>query len=111
MKISFPAFNVYLISFRTAIVGVMLLICSANQNFGAILDLIGGSAVTLLTFVFPPLLYLLLASDSFLCCPAERHYCFFVIFLGLFGGAVASGFAVFDMVNFNGTNLSCCLCS
>ena len=53
----------YLISFRTAIVGFMLLIGSINKNFGAILDLIGGSAVTLLTFVFPPLIYLLLTSD------------------------------------------------
>ena len=110
MKISFPAFNVYLISFRTAIVGVMLLICSANQNFGAILDLIGGSAVTLLTFVFPPLLYLLLASDSFLCCPAERHYCFAVMFVGLIGGAVASFMAMRDMVSVSDTN-SCCICS
>ena len=97
-------------SFRTAVVAIMLLICSINQNFGAILDLIGGSAVTLLTFVFPPLLYLLLASDSFLCCPAERHYCFVVMFLGLFGGAVASYIAVWDIVNVNGTN-TCCICS
>ena len=102
----------YLISFRTAIVGVMLLICSANQNFGAILDLVGGSSVTTLTFVLPPLIYLLLASNSFLCCAVERHYCYFVMLVGLIGGAVASYFAVIDIFTASGeTNPGCCLCS
>ena len=92
--------------------GLMLFICGLNQNFGAILDLVGGSAVTTLTFVLPPLIYLLLAGKSFLCCAAERHYCYFVMFVGLVGGAVASYFAVIDIFTASGaTNPGCCLCS
>jgi hypothetical protein len=34
------------------------------RSFGSILNLVGGSTVTLLTFVFPPLFYMRLADAS-----------------------------------------------
>jgi vesicular inhibitory amino acid transporter len=43
---------------------VLLFVAESIPNFGSILDLVGGSTVTLLTFVFPPTFYLLLMSHS-----------------------------------------------
>ena len=42
----------------------MLFVCASVPNFGSILDLVGGSSVTLLTFVFPTTFYLLLVKKS-----------------------------------------------
>ena len=47
-----------LVLFRTAVMAALLFLGETLPNFGAILDLIGGSTVTLLTFVFPPTFYL-----------------------------------------------------
>jgi hypothetical protein len=38
--------------------------CARTPSFGSILNLVGGSTVTLLTFVFPPLFYMRLADAS-----------------------------------------------
>jgi hypothetical protein len=38
--------------------------CARMRSFGSILNLVGGSTVTLLTFVFPPLFYMRLADAS-----------------------------------------------
>ena len=38
----------------------LLLIALSIPNFGAILNLIGATTITLLNFVFPPIFYLLL---------------------------------------------------
>jgi hypothetical protein len=39
-------------------------LCARMRSFGSILNLVGGSTVTLLTFVFPPLFYMRLADAS-----------------------------------------------
>jgi hypothetical protein len=39
-------------------------LCPRMRSFGSILNLVGGSTVTLLTFVFPPLFYMRLADAS-----------------------------------------------
>ena len=44
--------------------GILLIIALSLPNFGAILNLIGATTITLLNFVFPPLFYLLLARKS-----------------------------------------------
>ena len=42
----------------------LLFIAETVPSFGAILDLIGASTVTLLTFIFPPYFYMRLADAS-----------------------------------------------
>ena len=42
----------------------LLFIAESVPSFGAILDLVGASTVTLLTFVFPPFFYMRLSDAS-----------------------------------------------
>ena len=60
----FLDFNWKRCAFRTFSVLVLLFIAESIPNFGAILNLVGGSTVTLLTFVFPPYFYMKLVDDS-----------------------------------------------
>ena len=57
-------FNWKRCAFRTLSVGVLLFIAETVPSFGAILDLVGASTVTLLTFVFPPYFYMKLVDAS-----------------------------------------------
>ena len=50
--------------FRSLSVACLLFIAETVPSFGAILDLIGASTVTLLTFIFPPYFYMRLADAS-----------------------------------------------
>ena len=47
---------------RTAILFAVLFVAETIPHFGAVLDLVGGSTVTFLTFVAPSLFYLRLTS-------------------------------------------------
>ena len=58
------AFNWKRCAFRTSVVFFLLFIAECLPNFGSLLDLIGGSTVTLLTFVFPPFFYMRLVDSS-----------------------------------------------
>ena len=80
---------------------LILFIAETIPNFGAILGLIGGSTITLLTFVFPPTFYMLLASrnsssenERSTTTTAfkwlERFYCVALVAIGVFGGCLAS---------------------
>ena len=60
----FLDFNWKRCAFRTFSVLVLLFIAESIPNFGAILNLVGGSTVTLLTFVFPPYFYMKLVDAS-----------------------------------------------
>ena len=48
--------------FRSACMTGLLVIALSLPNFGAILDLIGATTITLLNFVFPPIFFLLLTN-------------------------------------------------
>ena len=50
--------------FRSFSVLVLLFIAESVPSFGAILELIGASTVTILTFIFPPLFYMKLVDAS-----------------------------------------------
>jgi hypothetical protein len=50
--------------FRSVSILCLLFISETLPNFGSILDLVGGSTVTLLTFVFPPFFYMRLVDMS-----------------------------------------------
>ena len=46
--------------FRSLVIATLLIIALSLPSFGAILNLIGATTITLLNFVFPPLFYLML---------------------------------------------------
>ena len=50
--------------FRISVIALMVLLALSLPDFGAILDLIGATTITLLNFVFPPMFYLLLADST-----------------------------------------------
>ena len=59
-----PHFNWKRCAFRSFSVLSLLFIAESVPSFGAILDLVGASTVTLLTFVFPPYFYMKLVDAS-----------------------------------------------
>merc|ERR1719348_877189 len=84
--------------FRSMSVLILLFIAETVPSFGSILDLVGASTVTLLTFVFPPLFYMRLCDASLSRkewiqrkLPMwERVYCWVLILVGVAGGACAT---------------------
>ena len=61
---SFSDFNWKRVALRTFSTFVLLFIAETVPSFGSILNLVGGSTVTLLTFVFPPYFYMRIADAS-----------------------------------------------
>jgi len=95
-------FNWKRCAFRTFSVLCLLFIAESVPSFGSILDLVGASTVTLLTFVFPPFFYMRL-SDASIGHPTwperkmavwERIYCWVLIALGIAGGVLATYMAL-----------------
>lgn len=92
--------------FRTLSVGVLLFIAETIPSFGAILDLVGASTVTLLTFVFPPYFYMKLVDSSLQrkdwvqrTLPMwERVYCWVLIVIGVAGGCCATAVALMNII-------------
>ncbi|KAI4470291.1 hypothetical protein MML48_1g04680 [Holotrichia oblita] len=81
---------------RTVMILVMIFVGETVTNFGKILSLVGGSTITMLTFVFPPYFYLKLCSQTSPLWP-EHHipqyieiYLWELIFLGIIGGAAST---------------------
>jgi len=95
-------FNWKRCAFRSLSVACLLFIAETVPSFGAILDLVGASTVTLLTFVFPPYFYMRLADASLgkkewveRKLPIwERIYCWALIIIGVAGGVCATVIAV-----------------
>jgi len=102
-----PHFNWKRCAFRSFSVLSLLFIAESVPSFGAILDLVGASTVTLLTFVFPPYFYIKLvdASNQNKDWPQrtlakwERVYCSILIIIGIAGGCIATGIAIKNIFN------------
>lgn len=100
-------FNIRRCIFRSASVFFLLFIAESIPSFGAILNLVGGSTVTLLTFVFPPLFYMRIADDTIGVKGVqerkipmwERIYCWFLIIVGAAGGCLATYNAILSIVD------------
>ena len=60
----FLDFNIRRILFRTFVVVVLLFIAESIPDFGNILDIVGSTAITTLTFICPPLFYMKLCDQS-----------------------------------------------
>jgi len=84
--------------FRSVSVLSLLFVAESVPSFGAILDLVGASTVTLLTFVFPPFFYMRLCDASIgkkewieRRLPLwERIYCWVLMIIGFAGGCCAT---------------------
>jgi len=91
-------FNWKRCAFRTFSVFGLLFVAETVPSFGAILDLVGSSTVTLLTFIFPPYFYMKLADasighkewDERIIPRWERIYCWCLIVLGVAGGCCST---------------------
>jgi len=100
-------FNWKRCAFRSLSVACLLFIAETVPSFGAILDLVGASTVTLLTFVFPPFFYMKLADASKdkkewveRNIPLwERVYCWALILIGIIGGCCATYTAGYNIFN------------
>jgi vesicular inhibitory amino acid transporter len=98
-------FNWKRCAFRSFSVLFLLLIAETVPSFSSILDLVGASTVTLLTFVFPPLFYMKLSDASIgrkewpqRRLPLwERVYCWILIILGIAGGICATITAIINI--------------
>eukprot|EP00088_Acartia_fossae_P052523 TRINITY_DN5935_c0_g1_i1.p1 TRINITY_DN5935_c0_g1~~TRINITY_DN5935_c0_g1_i1.p1 ORF type:complete len:461 (-),score=123.08 TRINITY_DN5935_c0_g1_i1:31-1413(-) len=101
------SFNIKRCLFRTFSVFGLLFIAETIPSFGAILNLVGGSTVTLLTFVFPPLFYMRIADATIGVKGVqekriplwERIYCWALILIGVAGGCVATYSAIVSIAD------------
>nr|WOE90273.1 amino acid transporter AVT1C-like protein [Scolopendra mutilans] len=91
--------------FRTFVVGLVIFIGESIPNFGSIMALIGGSTITLLTFVFPPLFYMRLCHQknpnwkTRKLTLHEQVYLVELILIGLLGGVMSTWSAVTSIIN------------
>ncbi|XP_053644795.1 uncharacterized protein [Cherax quadricarinatus] len=89
---------------RSVTVLLQMLICLAIPDFGLILNLIGGSLITLCTFVLPPLMYMRLIDDhsgpwKHRTMPMwERIFLVEIIIVGVIGGVCSTITAVYEIV-------------
>uniref|UniRef100_A0A6A7FQN6 Proton-coupled amino acid transporter 2-like n=1 Tax=Hirondellea gigas TaxID=1518452 RepID=A0A6A7FQN6_9CRUS len=88
---------------RSVIVWLQVLICLAIPDFSLILNLIGGSTMTICSFILPPLMYMKLASSG----PKEtrREIALWmkvaliqIVTVGAIGGAVSTLSAIVQIV-------------
>ncbi|XP_045125205.1 amino acid transporter AVT1B-like [Portunus trituberculatus] len=100
---------------RTAMVLVQMVIGLAVPNFDKILNLIGGSLITLCTFVLPPVMYMRLVEDrSDKSWPQrtiplwEKVYLIEIICVGLCGGILSTITSAYELINPTGEgDVSC----
>ena len=64
IQIFFLGFSIKRLLFRTLVVIFQLFIAESIPDFGNILDLVGSTAITTLTFICPPLFYMKLCDQS-----------------------------------------------
>ncbi|XP_069960261.1 uncharacterized protein [Cherax quadricarinatus] len=102
--IGFTDFNWRRCVVRSVTVLLQMLICLAIPDFGLILNLIGGSLITLCTFVLPPLMYMRLIDDHSgpwkhrTMAMWERIFLVEIIIVGVIGGVCSTITAVYEIV-------------
>ncbi|MPC73402.1 hypothetical protein E2C01_067730 [Portunus trituberculatus] len=112
---SLPGFGPRRVVLRTAMVLVQMVIGLAVPNFDKILNLIGGSLITLCTFVLPPVMYMRLVEDrSDKSWPQrtiplwEKVYLIEIICVGLCGGILSTITSAYELINPTGEgDVSC----
>ncbi|KAI5730633.1 hypothetical protein M8J76_015840 [Diaphorina citri] len=90
---------------RTCMIIVMIIIGETVPSFGMILSLIGGSTVTLTTFILPSYFYMKLCDQTVPGCPVReislhmRVYMYEMIGIGILGGICVSYNAIQTIIN------------
>ncbi|KAF8782323.1 uncharacterized protein LOC129963903 [Argiope bruennichi] len=89
---------------RTAIVATILIVAYTIPHFDKILNLIGGSTMTLLSFVLPPLFYLLLVKKGLTDTKSEipvyeKIFLYQIMITGCIGAITCTYFAVGDIID------------
>ncbi|CAL4084212.1 unnamed protein product, partial [Meganyctiphanes norvegica] len=105
------SFNWKRVVMRSSVVALEVLICLAIPDFGLIINLIGGSATTICTFVLPPLMYMKLCDMKgdwpTVSLPLwERIFLIEIILVGVLGGICATTSAAYAIVQ-NAFDKSC----
>ncbi|XP_037788596.1 amino acid transporter AVT1B-like [Penaeus monodon] len=106
-------FGIKRVLLRSSMVVVQMLICLAVPDFGLILNLIGGSCITLNTFIFPPLMYMKLMDQKDPNWPErtlplwERVYLIEIICVGVVGGIAATISAFIAILDPNNFGMNC----
>ncbi|KAK8378129.1 hypothetical protein O3P69_018830 [Scylla paramamosain] len=96
---------------RASVVSMQMLIGLAVPNFGKLLNLIGGSLITLCTFVLPPVMYIKLVKDkSDKTWPErsiplwEKVFLVEAIIVGVVGGVLSTITALYDVIEVSFTS-------
>ncbi|KAK6629041.1 hypothetical protein RUM43_002858 [Polyplax serrata] len=98
---------------RSGIMLMMVIVGETIPKFRNILALVGGSTITLLTFVFPPLFYMLLCRQrnpqwSERPIPLHIHvYLWELILIGIFGGTACTYSAILAIFKPDSLSLPC----
>ncbi|CAL4084210.1 unnamed protein product [Meganyctiphanes norvegica] len=105
------SFNWKRVVMRSSIVVLEVVICLAIPDFSLIINLIGGSATTICTFVLPPLMYIKLCDMKGnwpkVSLPLwERVYLIEIIIVGILGGVCATVSAAYAIIQ-NAFDKSC----
>ncbi|XP_065557239.1 uncharacterized protein LOC136025283 isoform X2 [Artemia franciscana] len=100
---------------RTLLMLLALFIAETVPRFGKILDLVGGSTISLLTFILPPLFYMRIVDQrkpewierriSII----ERIICWVMIAVGTLGGVASTVSAVISITQDSGMDVPCYL--
>ncbi|XP_023239379.1 amino acid transporter AVT1J-like isoform X1 [Centruroides sculpturatus] len=107
------SFNWKRIVLRTSVMGVVVFIAESIPHFGKILNFVGGSTVTLMTFVFPPIFYMRLCDQRHPKWPKrtislhERVYLIEVMLIGIVAGVISSYSALNDIFKPDAFTLPC----
>lgn len=99
---------------RTSVMILIVFVGESVPHFGKILNLVGGSTITLLTFVFPPLFYMRLVdmkspdvTESRQVKTFERIFLWLLVFIGISGGAAATYNSVWKIAAPDAFSLPC----
>ncbi|KAL7642163.1 UNVERIFIED_CONTAM: hypothetical protein RMT77_006723 [Armadillidium vulgare] len=105
LKVS-PNFGIGRVLVRTSLVALELIIALGIPNFNLILGLIGGSTITLCSFIAPSSMYMKLVNDN--CNPQwpqrtiptwSKVFLYEIIIIGIIGGICSTGTAVYEIIN------------
>uniref|UniRef100_T1JQJ5 Amino acid transporter transmembrane domain-containing protein n=2 Tax=Tetranychus urticae TaxID=32264 RepID=T1JQJ5_TETUR len=94
------SFNWKRVAIRVLMLLFILFICESIPRFGKLLDLVGGSSMTCLAYIFPPLFYVKLCSMKNPSWPErrislfEKLHCYKIIIIGIIGGVCATVAAI-----------------
>ncbi|XP_015787277.1 amino acid transporter AVT3B [Tetranychus urticae] len=107
------SFNWKRVVIRFLMLCLVVFIGESVPRFGKVMDLLGGSVMTFLAYIFPPLFYVKLCSMKSPSWPQRnislffKLYCYKIILLGLIGGICATVSAMVAILGPNTFVLPC----